>query len=563
MVKEPLKVALLNPPSGGRKVPQFENLGIGYLSAVLRRHGFSVTVVDAVARGMDAEKSVNEIIESSPGLVGISVTQPSYGQVVSIVAKLKAHWDGPICLGGHLATFMANKMLEDTQADFVVQREGEYPFLELAKALDCGSANLGIIANLTYRSENGIVRNVCRERILDLDSLPFPERDTIIPVLQDNSWVGVSSSRGCNGHCTFCTVNHFFEPIGGSAWVGRSASDVVSEIEALVFTYGARKFIFVDDNFLGSERRAKRRAFEIADALVERGVSIEFGFACRADDVDANLFAHLLRAGLSWVFIGFESGCQRVLRRFGKSIDVNRALKSLYLLRTLGIKVEPGFIMFDPETTKDDLRASFSFLGRMPDAFLFSNLSSKLEILCGSAYHRRLGGILDTDLEYSSIRYEFSADNARIHRIFCQLVEGIDHTGFESVHEESKERLLSLRRSKAVPRHLSHLLLQKIAGIKAKYLAPFRSCLEHGAEVSSDSALESLYSWAQRDIARLTPLNLMLKTAAESHTSQNGGYLEAQLAQWLEREQANIDEAQLGAPKVGGRRIQARPHAGR
>jgi len=129
MTQVALKVVLVNPPQEGRKVPSFENLGIGYLAAVLRRNGFHVIVIDAMLEELDVKGVVNKIIQAGATLLGISATQAVFGNVAKIVSMLREKWSGAICLGGHLATFYDKRALEETNADFAVRKEGEYPFV--------------------------------------------------------------------------------------------------------------------------------------------------------------------------------------------------------------------------------------------------------------------------------------------------------------------------------------------------------------------------------------------------------------------------------------------------
>lgn len=511
MTQVALKVVLVNPPQEGRKVPSFENLGIGYLAAVLRRNGFHVIVIDAMLEELDVKGVVNKIIQASATLLGISATQAVFGNVAKIVSMLREKWSGAICLGGHLATFYDKRALEETNADFVVRKEGEYPFLELAKMLDAGLTNFKDIHNLAFRTQDGIVRNPIRERIRNLDHLPFPTRDTTAAVIRRGSWVGVSSSRGCNGHCTFCTVNRFYEPVDGSSWVGRSARNVVDEIEVLVGDYGARKILFVDDNFLGNDARAHQRAYEVAALLLERKIDIKFGFACRPDSVDKALFTRLVEAGLDWVFVGYESGCSRALKRFGKGLDIKASLDSIEILRNLRVGVEAGFIMFDPDTTKKDISDNLAFLEKMPEAFLFSNMCSRLDVLCGSAYGQKYGERLQHGSKGSFIPYKFSPGIERVYCTFGHLVEAIDRSNFELIHKEIKERLLFLVRRKVVPESTSGRLLRWLTIMKSKYILLFRLCLNCDTETREDYAFETLEKWFSRDIAKLVPIRDVLR----------------------------------------------------
>jgi hypothetical protein len=70
----------------------------------------------------------------------------------------------------------------------------------------------------------------------------------------------------------------------------------------------------------------------------------------------------LKAAGLREVFVGIESGAKDQVRRFQKAASAARNLRALELLRRLGLAVDVGFIMFDPEMQLEELRHNLDFL---------------------------------------------------------------------------------------------------------------------------------------------------------------------------------------------------------
>jgi radical SAM superfamily enzyme YgiQ (UPF0313 family) len=69
-----------------------------------------------------------------------------------------------------------------------------------------------------------------------------------------------------------------------------------------------------------------------------------------------------MEAGLDAVFIGLESGCQSQLDRFTKGTTVEQNRKAIEIVRELGLKMDVGFIMFDPYVTVEELEQNMRFI---------------------------------------------------------------------------------------------------------------------------------------------------------------------------------------------------------
>lgn len=96
--------------------------------------------------------------------------------------------------------------------------------------------------------------------------------------------------------------------------------------------------------------------------MLARGLQIRFGISCRADNVDRALFERLKKAGLRTVFIGVESGVQRQLDDYQKGITVEQNRAAIKVLQGLGLKVDAGFILFDPYLSLEEAEENLRFL---------------------------------------------------------------------------------------------------------------------------------------------------------------------------------------------------------
>jgi radical SAM superfamily enzyme YgiQ (UPF0313 family) len=374
-----MDVLLINPPL--KMENPTEHLGLGYLAAMLRAKGsYNVEIIDAPLNGLNLSQTVKEIAKRQFKVLGISIPYQQWALVPLKMANmlrsrgLEAH----ITVGGFFPSFAYENLLEQFPSiDSVIRGEGEETFLDLVTALVQGD-DWRRVKGIAYREGDEIMCNPTRPLIRDLDSLPFPERDTLPLALRRCGYAGLLSSRGCYARCTFCSVVSFYGIGAGPKYRARSPQNVVNEIMQLQKEFGVTKFFFHDANFIGPGRAGKDRAWRLAHEMISRGLKINFSIQCRADDVEEDLFSYLKEAGLRRVFIGIESGVQEVLDRLKKGVTIAENLEALGILKRLGLNMAIGFIMFDPDTKLEDIMDNIAFL---KEAGVFRSKQATVDLL--------------------------------------------------------------------------------------------------------------------------------------------------------------------------------------
>lgn len=372
----------------------FEHLGLGYLTAVLRKNGFSCAIVDSYITPAAPEKTADLILQHSPALVGFSATHEFLTSSVNLGRILRNRgYDGFLAMGGYLPTFLHRELMEEfPHFDFIVRGEGEETILELMGNLK-NSSRWDSIEGLSFRRKGEVHHNSPRPLISDLSTLPHPVRDTLPQLMETHDYSAISSSRGCPRNCSFCSIRSFYNLSDGDSWRARTAADITDEMEHLVTEYKAGQIAFTDDNFLGPGSRGKVRAFEIAREILSRGLKTQFSILARVDSLDEGLLRLLKVAGLRSLFVGFESGVDRALETFGKGITREDNLKAIDLIKRLQIKCFPGFIMFDPYTTIDEIRQNLSFVDyaeKDNDFIRIDDLLGSLQPFTGTPIKSRL-----------------------------------------------------------------------------------------------------------------------------------------------------------------------------
>ncbi|MGQ9691636.1 MAG: B12-binding domain-containing radical SAM protein, partial [Thermoproteota archaeon] len=315
-------VVLVNPMDNtqlrrnlGLKAPP---LNLLYLASFLEKRLRKVKILDDNLYGLGFEKIAKIVAGYNPLVVGITAVTATVKTTFCYIKAIKKLLPNAlIVIGGPHATFMPEQtLMECAELDVVVRGEGEETLSEIVDTYEVkGLEGLGEVKGITYRKSGVIKENAARPFIENLDSLPFPARH-LIPFeayrVMGSPIGDMITSRGCPFFCGFCSSSRLM----GKRYRRRSASNVVDEIEELVYKYEVRDIEFIDDIFTLDRKRVE----EIVKAIKERKLDVNFATSSRVDTIDSNLLRMLKNAGLSTIFYGTESGSDRVLRLMEKGI---------------------------------------------------------------------------------------------------------------------------------------------------------------------------------------------------------------------------------------------------
>ena len=253
-------------------------------------------------------------------------------------------------------------------ADFVVLGEGELSLLELLNSITSGDHAISKIPGIAYKIKDNLVRNISRPIIHDLDQLPDAAWDLADLDIYKKIWttahgyfsLNMATTRGCPFKCNWCA-----KPIYGNRYNSRSAVRVAKELKYLKEKYGAEHIWMADDIF----GLNKKWMTEFYAAVVDLGVTIPYKIQSRADLLIQENYANQLKAtGCAEVWIGAESGSQKILDAMDKGITVTQIHKSTQLLQSKGIRVgyflQFGYI----DENLDDIKSTVKMLmNNMPD----------------------------------------------------------------------------------------------------------------------------------------------------------------------------------------------------
>ena len=211
-----------------------ENLGLAYLTAVLRKNGYNVEIIDGWLSGLEDAEVLRQIMSrKDTTIVGVSCYMSNNDKSIELARKIRSlNPNIKLMCGGFGPSFNPQKFVKDGIFDIAMIGEGGNTIVEVCEYLTGNSERrLNEIKGIVYEDNGEIIRTPKRELIKNLDEIPFPARDTMKMALERKSTVNILTARGCMGNCLFCSVNAFNKLSIGNKWRGRSIDNKVEELK--------------------------------------------------------------------------------------------------------------------------------------------------------------------------------------------------------------------------------------------------------------------------------------------------------------------------------------------
>jgi anaerobic magnesium-protoporphyrin IX monomethyl ester cyclase len=343
-------------------------LGILYISSHLKAKGFNVRVFDSTFSTRAAFEEY--LLRERPPAVGFYTNLMSRPRVISALPFCKEQGCTVIVGGPDAANYPEDYL--DQGADVVVIGEGEQTLEELLPHLArYGATGMHHINGIVYREGDGeLVTTLPREYLSDLDAQPYPDRDAIDIGQYITAWrqhhgmgsISLITARGCPYKCAWCS-----HAVYGYTHRRRSPENVADELQMMIETYQPDMVWYADDVFTIH----KSWFFRYADELRRRGIRIPFETISREDRLSEEVIRTLAEIGCHRIWVGAESGSQRVLDAMNRRTKAPRVAEVVQQLQRYGI--EAGmFIMlgYDGEEM-EDLEETVDLLKRAnPNQFL-------------------------------------------------------------------------------------------------------------------------------------------------------------------------------------------------
>ncbi len=352
---------LAEDPKEQEIMKPYAPLGLLYLSSHLRARGFDVEIYDST---FGSREELFRVIETErPSTVGVYGNLMTRRNVLAIAAAARDA-GCRVVLGGPEPANYAWEYLK-AGADAIVNGEGEAALEVLLRSRDFTD-----VPGIQYLSSDRVVKNPPAELIANLDAQPWPDRERIDIGRYLNAWrsrhgrgsVSVITARGCPYHCRWCSHSVY-----GKTHRRRSPASVVEEVAWIAKRYQPEMLWVADDVFTIHPGWIMKYAEEMR----RRDLKIPFECITRADRMNRQMAETLASLGCFRVWIGSESGSQKILDAMQRGVRVDQVRDAIRLLREQGI--ETGmFLMwgYDGEDMNDIEATVEHVKSCRPDIFL-------------------------------------------------------------------------------------------------------------------------------------------------------------------------------------------------
>jgi len=338
-----------DPKQWAAKQP-YPPLGTIYAAAVMRQAGYNVSLFDT-ALIESPEKLLSVIEKDEPNYLVIyddgfnyltKMCLTNMREAAFKMAEIAKEKGLKVIASSSDATDHFEKYLAHG-VDFVIIGEGEITLKELIRAIDEESTDFTNIQGLAFNNNGQIFRTSTRQIVKELDSFPMPAWDLVDVDSYKKIWMekhgyfslNIATTRGCPFKCNWCA-----KPIYGNRYNSRSPQKVAEEIDYLISNFKVHHFWMCDDIFGLKPGWVQ----EFRDVVKSKGLKFKYKIQSRVDLLlQEDTIAALAESGAETVWVGAESGSQKILDAMDKGTTVQQIYEATRLLKKN--KIRPAFFL--------------------------------------------------------------------------------------------------------------------------------------------------------------------------------------------------------------------------
>jgi radical SAM superfamily enzyme YgiQ (UPF0313 family) len=301
------------------------------------------------------------ILEKKPKVICIYTNLMTKIEVIKLMKILKTEtYNFPkIVLGGPDVTYNVENYLK-AGADFLVIGEGEETTFELYQAI-INNSEIHQINGIAFLENNQVIQTDARTKFKELNELPLPNREAISMQKYLETWknnhgkssMTISTQRGCPYTCKWCST-----AVYGQSYRRRPAHLVVEEMKMLKEKYNPDAIWFVDDVFTVSHKWLT----EFHSEIIKQNAIIPFECITRAERLNDEILQLLKEIGCFRIWIGAESGSQKIIDLMDRRVDINHVKKMIQDTNAIGIKTGTFVMVGYPEETIEDIDKTIRYL---------------------------------------------------------------------------------------------------------------------------------------------------------------------------------------------------------
>lgn len=359
-------------PKQWKTAQPYPPLGTMYAAALMRNNGYTVEMFDTMFC-QEASEVITAIENFQPKyfvvyddgfnyLTKMCLTNMRHAAFTMI--KIAKSLGCTVIVSSSDSTDRYEEYLNEG-ADFILIGEAEMTLQELIISFEKNEESQLHIQGLAMKKNNVISKTMRRDVLKFLDGLPFPAWDLLNITPYKKMWMkssgyfslNMATTRGCPFKCNWCA-----KPIYGNRYNSRSPENVVEELKMLKAKFNFDHIWFCDDIFGLKPGWVN----EFANIIEREKLRFRFKIQSRADLLlQENYVSALHKAGCENIWMGAESGSQKILDAMDKGTTVEQIHKATQLVKQYGM-LPSFFIQFGyPGETKQDIDKTICLINEL------------------------------------------------------------------------------------------------------------------------------------------------------------------------------------------------------
>ena len=343
-------------------------LGLGYVAAMAKKYGSEVVGLNLNETNHSIDESLNIAIKKEkPDIVATGSLSGWIDQIGNIFQSVKKVDPSIICVvGGGMLSGEPEPVMRAIKADYGIIGEGEQTFVELIDKIKCDKDKRSINGLVYWNKKKELIRNLPREAIMDIDSLPWPEYDLLgLPSILERQSptdaffltaakeqprkIDMITSRSCPFSCTFC-----FHP-AGKVYRERSLDKFFEELIFYKKKYRINTVAIVDELF----SLKRQRLIEFCERI--EPLNLKWVVQLHVNSVDKETIKLMKKSGCDFISYGIESMDQSVLESMKKKSKVERVNNALRLSNKEKVAIQGNLIFGDSVETVETANNTFKW----------------------------------------------------------------------------------------------------------------------------------------------------------------------------------------------------------
>ncbi len=349
-------------PSIGRSGVLYYPLWLIYAATVVEKHGFEVEFLDAPAKQIGEDDSMNYIGQHGEGtkLFVLDTSTPSIFSDVNFgnIIKVKFPQAFVLLVGTHPSAEPTKTLELSSKIDGIARKEFDYIVRDLAVAIQENN-DFSTVKGLTYKKGTEIIHNPDADFIVELDEIPFAA-EFIRKRLSVNDYfftaaeypsIQIFTGRGCPAKCNFCV---YPQTLHGHKYRLRSVDNIIKEFQYIADNFPSVKEVVIEDDTFTVD---KQRVMEICKALISTNLNKRLKWLCNARvNLDFETMKIMKKAGCRLIIPGIESVNQNILNNIKKGTTVKQIKEYVANAKKARLLIHACYMVGNKGETKDTMR---------------------------------------------------------------------------------------------------------------------------------------------------------------------------------------------------------------